>query len=86
MKWRNLMNNLCPACSCNLRKSEGFLSVEFCCTKCDFKISESKFETIVADMYKPRKHMGYFDNFAVLQNLGHEKVTEDFSDSPYFKP
>jgi|TARA_Y100000034_G_C6768949_1_gene342951 hypothetical protein len=48
---------------------------------CDFRIGKKKFEEIVNNLYKTKAQQR--DNASEWNNYGHEKVTEDFSDSPH---
>lgn len=84
MNWGNLKNNDCPKCFAPLKTSGTLLDMEYICSKfCGFKISEIRFNEIVRDRFKPsKKEQGYADHLSQLNNLGMEKVTEDFSDSP----
>lgn len=83
MIWSRLKNNCCPKCN-NLLQAKGIIETVFECTKttCDFSISESRFNEIVQDMYRPRRYQmtpSEYDNLAALNNLGHEVVKEDYS-------
>ena len=81
MKWSNLKNIKCPQCSSALiPDTEGDL---FKCHTCQFMITKTKFEKVVNNLYKPSKRAPDEDNLSALNNLGHEKVAEDFSDSPF---
>ena len=50
---------------------------------CDFTISKEKFDKIVGDLYKPKSQRTETDNLSELNNLGHDLVSGDFSDSPF---
>lgn len=82
MKWNNLKNGKCPKCSSIL--GEEMITRMITCSSmasgCDFKISEKRLKEILEN--KSRNFIPK-DNFAELNNLGHEKVAEDFSDSPF---
>lgn len=87
MNWNILQDGLCPKIECGKKLVMGLLDEVYGCSKCDFKISKEKFEKIA---YGTR--IGAFirrnddgDNMAELNNLGHELVAEDFSDSPFKK-
>lgn len=83
--WQNLKENKCPFCSHEL-KVEGLLETTFRCSHCDFSISQGRFDEIISDMYKPKQRRCAFgENLSELNNLGREKVSEDFSDSPFYK-
>jgi len=82
MNWNNLKDGLCPKCGKKLIM--GLLDYIYRCTDsslCDFKISRERWEQITTP--KKLRRDGYTDNLSELNNLGHEVVTEDFSDSPY---
>lgn len=80
LKWRNLRDGRCPKCDAKLNM--GLLDALYSCTgECDFSISREKFDVIA---FGPsRKSFQEMDNLAALNNLGHELVAEDFSDSPH---
>ena len=71
MNWKALKNGKCPKCGEILKQGT---SAYLVCS-CGFKISEAKVWNIIKEKSPPP------DNFADLQNLGHEKLAEDFSDS-----
>ncbi len=75
MNWNNLKNVTCPDCSRGLSKQDGF----YRCFGCNFRIGHQKFDTVVNNLYKPKTQDA--DNLSELNNLGHEKIAEDFSDS-----
>lgn len=82
MNWKNLKSNKCPKCELPLKDIGEYMA----CSKCIFSINKEKFEKIVNDLYKPytkSKDSISDDNLSELNNLGHEKVAEDFSDSPF---
>ncbi len=83
MNWNNLKNNECPQCGKVLTPAVSHTG--YGCFNCHFTISKAKFDKIVNDLYKPKqKRCGTFDdNGEALNNLGHEEVTEDFSDSRF---
>ncbi len=78
MKWNNLKNFKCPACS-NILDNQ---VTRYVCLSCHYQISKERFDEIVSGMYAPKKKV-FEENLSDLNNLGHDKVTEDFSDSPY---
>lgn len=80
MRWKNLKSNLCPKCDSPLK--------DYSCTseKCKFSIDRVKFDEIVSDLYKKKNAYvprSMEDNLSDLNNLGHEEMREDFSDSPF---
>lgn len=80
MNWTKLKHYKCPDCSATLSKDP--YDMTHACTRCDFKVSVEKFDQIVGDMLKPKRFQDK-DNLSDLNNFGHRKVTEDFSDSPF---
>ena len=81
MNWSNLKYGLCPQCGAKL--AMGFLDLRYSCSEeCGFLIGKEKFEKIAYGS-NPRDFTTEEDNLAELNNLGHDLVTEDFSDSPY---
>lgn len=54
---------------------------------CDFYIRNEKFSKIVDSLYNPapRQCVTFENNMAALNNLGHEVVVEDFSDSKFLQ-
>lgn len=78
MKWSNLKNMECPKCKSTIVKRGGFYE----CNRCDFVIGLVKFDELVGSMYR-KKNIAVADNAEALNNLGHDKVSEDFLDSPY---
>lgn len=80
MNWSNLKNGLCPKCGEKLVM--GIFDEIYPCSKCDFRIWSEKWKELATPkMYK--HHAQDIDNLSALNNLGHDLVTEDFSDSPY---
>lgn len=61
----------------------GLLDETYICSNssCDFRIGSKKWNQITT----PRSYakIDATDNLSALNNLGHELITEDFSDSPY---
>jgi hypothetical protein len=78
MKWENLKKMLCPKCGAHLI-NYGNKIIHEALPPCDFRISFDKFNQVVNNLYNKKPIQ---DNFQELQNLGHEEVSEDFSDSP----
>lgn len=81
MIWNNLKNGKCPKCSGKLVM--GLLDIIYPCSSCDFKIGKEKFESIAFGKPAKRCEWPEEQNLAELNNLGHNVVTEDYSDSPY---
>ena len=54
---------------------------------CDFKISKVKFDEVVSSLYKPKQRSTEYqtadERLSELNNYGRERVSEDFSDSPF---
>lgn len=84
--WSHLKNNKCPKCNSLLKRN--LLEETFSCInpRCTFRMSSDTFNSIVNDLYKPkrkRKIIEYDENASELNNLGYSIITEDFSDSHY---
>lgn len=78
MKWNNLKNVNCPKCDNFLSLIKGkYVS------SCGFFISKEKFDELVDKMYQNPRGQFNTDNSEALNNLGHDVVKDDFSDSPY---
>lgn len=85
MKWSNLKCDQCPKCGEPIKGNGGLLDMSYICSSqsYDFIIGEAKYEEIVGDRFRQTKRREqYIDHLSELNNLGREKVTEDFSDSP----
>jgi len=78
MNWNNLKSMKCPKDGKLLEEHVSLYSHK----GCDFKIHKEKFDKIVSDMYAPKvKRCATFEeNLCALNNLGHEKMSEDYSD------
>lgn len=76
MKWRNLRDGICPMCSHPLIEDTPFM---LHCDNCRFKIRTERLREI---LQKHNLNSSDEDNLLALNNLGHEKVEEDFSNSP----
>lgn len=84
MNWKALKNNACPKCESKLLRTP--LSDTYECSEntCTFSVTAQRFDEIINDMYKPKvRRCGFEDNFSSLNNFGHKKVAEDFSDSKF---
>ena len=79
MLWSRLKSMRCPKCNAHLLNMDNKIIHE-ALPLCDFRISKEKFDEIIGKLYSSKKH-DYRDNLSDLNNLGHEKVAEDFSDS-----
>lgn len=79
MKWRNLVDFKCPSCGAILNKKEG--KDTYACLSCHYQIRVERFEEILKSMFSRSRPRTEEDNLQDLNNLGHEVVTEDFSDS-----
>jgi len=87
MKWNNLKNNKCPNCNSALLFSHEIIT-HWKCSKCSFQISNERFESLVDKLYHPQKlidsrNQDIQNNLSALNNMGHDVVKEDFSDSPF---
>ncbi len=75
-----MRDGFCPKCAAKL--DIGLLDEVYSCTRCEFSIGREKFERIAFGV--GRKAIGLEeDNLSLLNNLGHDIVTEDFGDSPF---
>ena len=83
MNWNLLKDGKCPKPECGAKLNMGLLDEVYTCIKCDFRISKEKFEKISYGAHIGRHFSRDDDNLSALNNLGHELVTEDFSDSPH---
>lgn len=52
MKWSNLKLNKCPKCNADLTSGPVLKDVLIFCTKCDFRITNTKMELILTSMNK----------------------------------
>jgi hypothetical protein len=77
MKWEMLKKMKCPKCSKAIKRVAGV----YACTACEFVINAERFDVIVDRLYKKGRKPSEEDNASALNNLGHEPVREDFSDS-----
>lgn len=78
-----LKDNLCPGCRSILTFS--LLEKMHSCSnsECHFKITEDAFNSIVSGLYKPRDRKRFVseeENLSMLNNLGHSRMSEDYSD------
>lgn len=87
MNWWNLKDSRCPQCGGNLRC--GILDLKFSCDglTCAFTIGREAYDRVIQNLYKKRdpKLKSFEDTLGDLNNFGHAKVAEDFSDSPHLK-
>jgi len=84
MKWENLKRGVCPKCGRPLFSND--FSQTYACPfgSCTFRISKARFCEIINDMNTPKPRMTITeDNSYGLNNLGHKKISKDFSDSNY---
>jgi len=80
MNWKNLKSNGCPKCGEQLTKHD--VARQHIC-ECGYSIGFARFDEIVNSMYGKKKDYGHIDNGEGLNNWGHKKVSDDFSDSPH---
>ncbi len=81
MNWKRLKDMKCPRIGC-----KGDLhhvvprGIE--CHECPFIVSHAKFEEIVAKLYIVKQYSDDLgmDNLSALNNFGHKKTSEDYSD------
>ena len=85
MNWNILKDGLCPKDGCGKKLNMGLLDELYTCSACNFNIRKEKFEKISygARIGQYMRKTESEDNLSGLNNLGHDVVTEDFSDSPY---
>lgn len=84
MIWDNLKLMKCPRCSQLIDDSGKRKGSEkhYVCTSCHFGIWENKLKSITHKPAREKYHVPTEeDNLAALNNLGHDEVAEDFSDS-----
>lgn len=83
IRWFRLKDMKCARCAKDIRHDPVRDSME-CIdqVKCGFFITMDRFNKIVTGMYTRGSSRGPEDNASLLNNFGHERVTEDFSDSP----
>jgi hypothetical protein len=85
MKWQHLKDMLCPKCGAALKWSalgngnqKRFPA--YACTKCDFKISKTKFESVVNSLYKGRQPstetLSEDQRLSELNNYGRKSLYE----------
>lgn len=82
IRWYRLKEMKCARCAKDIRHDAARDSME--CVdqeKCGFFITMSRFNEVVSGMYS-RGPIRERDNASLLNNFGHEKVADDFSDSP----
>lgn len=88
MDWSKLKENKCPKCGSPLQ-ADGLLTSFYACKNdlCSFNISSRRFDEIIKNMCspKPRRCITFEANMGDLNNFGLEEMTEDFSDSSYYK-
>lgn len=79
MNWKALNNGRCPKCNFVLKDVLQYAV----CHSCNFRVSHQRLKEIVEN--KPTKYVpkSYDDSLSELNNMGHDIITEDFSDSPY---
>lgn len=65
MIWARLKSMKCPDCNAVMIKGEEFYQ----CSVCSFKIRHEKFDSLVADLYKPKNYEIEGDNAYELNNL-----------------
>lgn len=68
---------MCPSGCGGKIKPQGMLDDFFHCEFCTFKISEKRYNEIVASK---KEMITVTDNLSLLNNMGHKKVSEDYSD------
>lgn len=79
--WSRLKSMRCPGCNKGIAATTD--RVGYGCEKCAFFISKEDFDHFVEALYNPKKMREFRDNPSELNNLGFEKMTDDFSDSKF---
>lgn len=76
MKWSNLKNSQCPKCGSGIiphHPSTGSIPIFICKKtkelKCDFHITQKRFESLVNDLYRNKPIIQEEDNLSELNNL-----------------
>ena len=86
MNWKKLLDFRCAKGHCTGCLSEPTHNRKiYVCDECEFVIRKSKFNEIINKMQRPNQQKHYRDhlqNLSDLNNLGRDKVADDFSDSP----
>lgn len=78
MIWARLKSMKCPKCNAVLMENAETFFVQ--CSACSFKISKEKFNSIVADLYKPKNYEIIGDNAYELNNLDMHKTKDNNDD------
>ena len=65
MIWARLKSMKCPQCNAALIQGAEFVN----CSACSFKVRLEKFNSLVADLYKPKNFRIEGDNAYELNNL-----------------
>lgn len=73
MIWARLKSMKCPQCNAALIQGAEFVN----CSACSFKVRLEKFNTLVADLYKPKNFRIEGDNAYELNNLDLNKHEEE---------
>lgn len=80
MQWNKLKTMDCPSCYKPLSKN---LLGYVCTGACGFQIGRMKFDKTIESLYKRKSRpvaQSEEESLSELNNLGHEEVSEDFSD------
>ena len=78
MDWTQLKEGKCPSKCGGKIKPRGLIGDGFYyCEFCHFKISEKRYDEIISSK---RVKIIREDNLSALNNLGHKKMSEDYSD------
>lgn len=68
--WERLKKMQCPKCNRLIRDNLNIDMYECTSAKCTFKISHDIFNSVVADLYKPKSaRASEYDNLSALNNL-----------------
>lgn len=79
MNWQKLKSMDCPSCFKPLSKN---LLGYICTAACGFQMGKAKFDSVVSSLYKGKRPVAQSEeeSLSQLNNLGHEEVSDDFSD------
>lgn len=81
MIWSRLKNYACPKCNSKpLKPVSQFYQCPNFRKKCDFVISDTKFDMVVTGLHRKKTAVAEDDQLSELNNLDRDYLSEDFSD------
>jgi len=83
MIWTRLKSMKCPDCNSQLKEAVTVNFDRYICSKCGFMILKEGFNKLVEALYKKMPVRDFNDILGDLNNLGKNKMSLDFSDSPH---